>query len=99
MLFKHFYLKRNSILEPNLHQDAHPAKKKSHLSRTRRSEILKISDMYKKCFVFPEVTFMYVSKGTKSFNMCIFLFQDISHFVCRVRDKIRISICPVRDKI
>ena len=99
MIFRHFYLKRNSIFKPNLHQDAHPTKKKSHLSRTRRSEILKISNMYKKCSVLPEVTLMYVLKSTKSFTMCTFLFQDISHFVCCVRDKIRISICPVRDKI
>ena len=99
MLSRHFNLKRNSIFEPNLRQDAHHAEKKSHLSRTRRSEILKISNMYKKCSVLPEVTLMYVLKSTKSFTMCTFLFQDISHFVCCVRDKIRISICPVRDKI
>ena len=27
MIFRHFYLKRNSILKPNLHQDGHPTKK------------------------------------------------------------------------
>ena len=27
MIFRHFYLKRNSIFKPNLHQDAHPTKK------------------------------------------------------------------------
>ena len=99
MLFRQLFLKKNWFFEPNLHGDRHQAEKKSHLSRTRHSEIPKIHNIYRNCFVSPKVTFIYVSKCTKSFTICILLFQDILYFVCRVRDKIDYSPCPVRDKI